>query len=138
MIVPVKTKSHPRVRPRWLWLLFATLLIGPLLSFACAESETTVKAAYLLNFAKLVEWPAAAFSPGQSLVIGVVGRDSAAEELSRAFTGASANGRKIEVRHVTAGDAAALLVCHVIFVLESPARGGRRRGGAGTSSPSGG
>lgn len=85
---------------------------------ARGESEATVKAAYLLNFAKLVAWPASAFASGQPLVIGVVGREAAAEELARSFAGASANGRRIEVRHVPAGDTSALVACHLVFVPE--------------------
>jgi len=101
-----------------------SLLLALLLPWACcgtarAESEATVKAAYLLNFAKLVEWPASAFSAGQPLVIGVVGRDALVEELSRVFAGASANGHKIEVRRVAASDAGALLGCHLVFVQEA-------------------
>lgn len=87
---------------------------------ARAGSETEVKAAYLLNFAKLVEWPGSAFSSGKSpLIIGVVGRDGASDELARTFSGASANGRPIEVRRVSSGDGAALAACHLLFVTES-------------------
>ena len=87
---------------------------------ARAESEFEIKAAYLLNFAKLVEWPASAFSGGKgALVIGVVGRGSVADELARIFSGASAGGHPIEVRRVSAGDGGALVACHVIFVPES-------------------
>ena len=89
---------------------------------ARAESEATVKAAYLLNFAKLVDWPASAFQGAQgALVIGVVGRDAVGDELARA--GASANGRKIEVRRVAAGDAGALAGCHLVFVPGSGGEG---------------
>lgn len=100
-------------------VLLALLLLWSYGATARAESEATVKAAYLLNFAKLVAWPASAFAEGQPLVIGVVGREAVAEELSRAFAGASANGRKIEVRRVAANDAGALLACHVVFVPEA-------------------
>jgi hypothetical protein len=85
--------------------LFISLCCG-----ARAQSEATVKAAYLLNFAKLVEWPAAAFAGGDSLIIGVVGRDAVGDELARA--NASANGRRIEVRRISAGEAAQ---CHLVF-----------------------
>ncbi len=105
------------VTRRVLWLAWVTwILCVPAVR---AESEATVKAAYLLNFAKLVEWPASAFAGGPSLVVGVVGRDAVGDELARAFAGASANGRKIEVRRVSAGDAGALAACHLVFVPES-------------------
>lgn len=92
-----------------LWIAWVLCVLC--LPSARAESETTVKAAYLLNFAKLVEWPASAFAGGDSFIIGVVGRDAVGDELARA--NASANGRKIEVRRVTAAEAAA---CHLLFV----------------------
>ena len=96
------------------------LVLCVLSVLARAESEATVKAAYLLNFAKLVDWPASAFA-GPGFVIGVVGRDAVGDELARA--GASANGRKIEVRRVAAGDAGALAGCHLIFVPGSGGEG---------------
>ena len=82
-----------------------------------AESEAGVKAAYLVNFAKFVDWPAAAFSSGKApLVIGIVGRDAVGDELLRAGNGVSANGHPIEVRRISAGDARD---CHVVFIPES-------------------
>lgn len=79
-----------------------------------------VKAAYLVNFAKLVEWPASAFPGGKgALVIGVVGRGAAGDELARTFSGASANGRPLEVRRVSSGDGGALAGCHMLFVTDS-------------------
>lgn len=84
-----------------------------------AESEATVKAAYLLNFAKLVDWPASAFPNGQALVVGVVGHEPVGDEILRTLPGASAHGHRIEVRRVAAGDMAALRACHVLFVPAS-------------------
>ena len=82
-----------------------------------AESETDVKAAYLFNFAKLIDWPASAFAGAKApIVIGVVGRDSVGDELARNIAGATANGRPVEVRRVSAGDGAALRSCHVVFI----------------------
>ena len=79
-----------------------------------------MKAAYLVNFAKLVDWPASAFSGGKNaLIIGIVGRGSTGDEIARAITGTSANGHPIEARRVSPGDGGALAACHVLFVLES-------------------
>lgn len=101
-------------------LSISLLLLWLLAPLARADSEYDVKAAYLVNFAKLVEWPAAAFAGGKgALIIGVVGRGGAGDELARTISGASANGRPIEVRRVSAGDAGALAACQVLFVTES-------------------
>lgn len=100
------------------------ILIFTLLSISTAplraENEAIVKAAYLFNFAKLVEWPASAFDRAQApIVIGITGRDAVADELTRTFGRATANGRPLEIRRVSAGNAAALKACHIIFVPES-------------------
>ena len=103
---------------RWVaWVPWVAWI--PCVPSARAESEATVKAAYLVNFAKLVEWPASAFSDGKSaFVIGIVGRGGAGGEIAQTVSGASANGHPIEVRRVSAGDGGTLAACHLVFVLE--------------------
>lgn len=116
----MKNRMRRRLQPwRLHRLLLLILLVWCTGDVKSAETEATVKAAYLLNFAKVVEWPAGAFSPGQPLVIGVVGRDPIADELARALNGASANGRKLEVRRVIGGDQEGMLSCHMVFVPAS-------------------
>ena len=113
------TDLHPSSRLRR-GLRISLVLLWLLAPLARADSESDVKAAYLVNFAKLVEWPAAAFAGGKgALIIGVVGRGGAGDDLARTISGASANGRSIEVRRVSAGDAGALAACQVLFVTES-------------------
>jgi hypothetical protein len=113
--LPAFNRKQTRAREWLAGALCAFCLLIP--GLARAESESTVKAAYLLNFAKLVEWPASAFAGGPTLVIGIVGRDAVGDELARA--GATANGRRIEVRFVAADDAGALVACHLVFIPES-------------------
>lgn len=96
-------------------ILLAVIWLLP--AQARAESEYDVKAAYLFNFTRLVKWPASAFaSPQAPLVIGVVGRDPFNGGLDGTLRGQKAGVRPIEVRHVSAGDAAALQTCHLIYV----------------------
>ena len=84
---------------------------------ARAESEARVKAAYLFNFAKFVDWPASAFSSAKApMVIGIVGRDAVGDELVRACSGATAGGHPVEVRRIVAADARE---CHLVFIPES-------------------
>ena len=82
-----------------------------------AQSEDEIKAAFLLNFARYVEWPVAAFSSADSPVrvcmleagdFGKVVRDTIA--------GKSVGARSVEVVGVDAALAAA--DCHILF-LES-------------------
>ncbi len=86
-----------------------------------AEPEYNVKAAYLLNFTRLVQWPTWAFSSPQSpMIIGVVGRDPFSGGLGTALRGQkAAGGREIEVRSVSASDAESLQRCHAIFISSS-------------------
>ena len=101
-------------------LLIAIALMWLLAPAARAESEYEVKAAYLVNFAKLVDWPASALPGGKgALVIGIVGRGPVGDELTRIISGASANGHPIEIRRVSAGDGGALAACHMLFVPDS-------------------
>ena len=110
---------HPwrRVLFRWKVILALALMSA---GSALAESEAGVKAAYLFNFAKLAEWPASAFDGAKSpLVIGVVGRDAVSDDLLHRYARATANGRPVEIRRVSAGSARELRACHIIFVPQS-------------------
>jgi hypothetical protein len=111
--VLVGKSPHRFAWVRWVaWVL--CVLCAPLVR---AESEYAVKAAYLFNFTTLVKWPASAFaSPQAPLVIGVVGLDGT-------LRGQKAGGRPIEVRHVGAGDGAALQSCHLVYVADSDRAG---------------
>lgn len=65
-----------------------------------APSEDQLKAAFLLNFPKYVEWPAEAFPGAQApIVVTVVGDLSLGEELRRMAAGKAVDGRKLEVRN---------------------------------------
>jgi len=94
--------------------------------------EMRVKGAFLLNFARFVQWPADAFaSPEAPLVIGVAGAAPFGQALDALVAGNAIGGRPVEVRRIaleteeapaegkaklTAGCAAALRVCHVLFL----------------------
>jgi hypothetical protein len=85
-----------------------------------APSEYQVKAVFLFNFARFVEWPPSAFaSPAAPFVIGVVGYDPFGSQLDDATRGETVNGRALVVRRVRnvgeAGD------CQILFVHRSEA-----------------
>ena len=116
--------AKQRSRHPWRWVLFPWKVILALALMAgdsaLAESEAGVKAAYLFNFAKLAEWPAAAFENAKSpLVIGVVGRDAVSDDLMRRYARTTANGHPVEIRRVSADNARELRACHIIFVPQS-------------------
>ncbi len=64
-------------------------------------SEQQVKAAFLFNFIKFVEWPASAFADRNSpLVIGIIGDDPVGRELAQSFQNKSINGRDLVLRQL--------------------------------------
>jgi hypothetical protein len=79
-----------------------------------ASLEYQVKAAFLYNFAKFVEWPAAATPPGAPLVVCVFGADPFGPVLEETIRGRAAKGRPIEVRRIEG--ASHLGGCAMVFV----------------------
>ena len=77
--------------------------------------ESRVKAAYLYNFAKFVEWPAEAFpNPDGPAVICIVGDERTSDVLEPAASGKKVNGRPVEVRRPRSADE--FKACHVLFI----------------------
>ena len=77
--------------------------------------EYEVKAAYLYNFAKFVQWPAAAFEgPSSPFVIAVVGQDPFDGALERILAGKAVNGHPVEIRRVA--DPAQARGAHIAYL----------------------
>jgi hypothetical protein len=77
--------------------------------------EYQVKAAFLFNFAKFVEWPAQAFkSAGSPIEICVLGPNPFGFTLANAVEGKVVGNRKFVVRDVR--DAQQANECHIVFV----------------------
>lgn len=74
--------------------------------------EYQVKAAYLFNFTRFVEWPSTAFADGGAFTICVAGRNPFGTALSATIAGESVAGRTMISRVVHD----ARLPCHVLFV----------------------
>jgi hypothetical protein len=97
------------------------LIVGLMLlagDASAALSEHRVKAVFLFNFSKFVEWPPSAFAAADApFVIGVFGRDPFGSDLDDVARGETVNGRPLLVRRVqTAQDAAA---CQILFIPQS-------------------
>lgn len=69
------------------------------------EIEQQIKAAYLYKFENYVEWPPSFAPADRPLVIGIVGADEIAAELSNLNRGHRANQRAMEVRLLKPGEA---------------------------------
>lgn len=79
--------------------------------------EYAVKAAYLYNFAKFVEWPSEAFAGANApLLICIAGENPFGEALDT-ITGKQVENRPVAVRHVPA--ATGLDKCHIVYVGRS-------------------
>jgi hypothetical protein len=82
---------------------------------AAGLDENQVKAAYLFNFARYVEWPSGAHSsPTSALMIGVVGGGTVSDLLRKTVDGKTVGDRKLKViEYASPSDARA---SHILFV----------------------
>ena len=77
--------------------------------------EYMIKAAYLLNFARLVEWPRDAFATADSPVtIGIVGTDPFGEALEQTVEGKRISNRRIAVQRLQWNQDPRR--CHIVFI----------------------
>jgi hypothetical protein len=104
---------------RWLVSLsLVCVLSAPLRAEEPMPSEYEVKADWLLNCARFVDWPGRSFADGQSpFVIGVVGKDPFGKHLDKAFEGKVVKGRAFIVRRLSVDQD--LRYCHILFVSTS-------------------
>ncbi|HUV04281.1 MAG TPA: YfiR family protein [Armatimonadota bacterium] len=81
-------------------------------------AEYQVKAAYIYNFAKFVEWPSKVFSNANSpIIIGVLGDDPFGDTLEQTIKDKTVNGRRLQVRRFD--KTSDVGVCHMLFVSSS-------------------
>ena len=83
-----------------------------------AQSVTApgLKAAYLLNFARFVDWPSDKVPIGASLVLCIVNDGAVATALEETIVGRVVNGHPLSV--VRLGASATLPMCHVLYLAE--------------------
>ena len=100
-------------------VLAAALLIwAPLVCAASVAGEYQVKAAFLYNFAKFVDWPG---DGGQGMfVLCVLGADPFGGAID-AVAGKPVGGRTIQVRRLASADGAG--ACQMLFISSSEADG---------------
>ena len=95
-----------------LGLLLTTGVLGQ------QAEEYRVKAAFLYNFAKFVEWPPLAFmSPTDPLVIGVLGKNPFGDALAAAVAGKTLGGRAFQVRELANAQQGSS--CQIVFISSS-------------------
>lgn len=111
---------HPESAHRWL----SSLTLAGVLCFgswtalgadAAVSKEYQLKAAFLYNFTKFIEWPPQRFPDETSpFIIGVLERNPFGDELERVVKGRILNGRAIVVKLIHTAEEA--LTVHLLFV----------------------
>ncbi len=110
----------PRNRAsRWcagvLLLALALARTGAVVAQSEPTPEYEVKAAYLLNFTRYVEWPQDAFEDDRSaLEVCILGPDRFGEVIDRTMASRTSHGRPLRVSRIDQPDQA--LGCHVLFI----------------------
>lgn len=101
--------------------LLLTLAVALSLSTAVsasAPSEYDVKAAFIYNFMKFVEWPKDSFGDDTSgFIVGIIGTTQFGECVSDLVANKTVSGRKITVRENVAQDD--MTSCHLVFFEQS-------------------
>jgi hypothetical protein len=86
-----------------------------------APSEQQVKAAFLFNFIKFINWPQGAFPDKNSPIqVGIIGDDALGRELEQSLHGKSINGREIKLRQT--GWPADTTGYHILLLCTSEAQ----------------
>ncbi len=108
-----------RARITWRIALLAALIVSySNLPAAASTSEYEVKAAFVFNFAKFVEWPSRAFESSNSpLIIAIFGSDQLADALEPAVKNETIGGRRIVVRRTK--HVRDIIGCHIVFIGRS-------------------
>ncbi|MBK7003652.1 MAG: YfiR family protein [Rhodoferax sp.] len=101
------------VRPWWIGLLIALILVLPRAGSSNSDGEEGVKAAFIYNFAKFTEWPAA--NTDAPLLICSVGSQPLSGKLAL-LHGRRVLGREVHVR--TQMRAEQWRDCRILFVSD--------------------
>jgi hypothetical protein len=105
------------------WALVLMVLLAPVrgrADEAAGELAYKVKAGYLFNFARFVEWPDRGTNAAATFRIGIVDDGEAFAVMSAQLAGKQVQGRTVETRHLKPGDD--LRACDIVFVARSQAR----------------
>lgn len=96
------------------FLACAALLQFPSRAADQVSVEYAVKAAFLLNFAKFVDWPPGSFANADSpIAICILGKDPFGRSIDESVQGEVVNGRRLTVRRIAQAPAAQ--TCQIVF-----------------------
>jgi hypothetical protein len=101
-------------------LLLLLLQCGLAGSVPVTTPEYQIKAVFLFNFTRFVEWPREAFPDEQTpMVIGILGDDPFGAFLDDTVHGESVNGRPLLIQRYRRVED--IKTCHVLFISRSEA-----------------
>src|SRR2546425_4112402 len=98
-------------------LLFAFARADPQPAAAGGPSEYEVKAAFLYNFARFVEWPLDARGGDRTFVVTVLGRDPFGSVLDDTLRGKKIDDKRVVVRRVSRPEDVGR--SHIVFISDS-------------------
>lgn len=105
---------HARRRePRWQLCVAALLALLAGIAYAESQNEYLLRAAYVFNLAKFVEWP----ESSNDLVVGVVGDGPMAETLQNTLASKTIGSRHVRV--ILSPPDESLETCDVLYVTGS-------------------
>jgi hypothetical protein len=109
------------------WHRSAALALAALLSFSCAPLDTAraepsgeyqLKAAFLFNFAKFIDWPPASFASAQSpFVVCILGPDPFGHTIDEVLKGKTIEDRPVAIERLK--NFSQVRQCHMVFVSQS-------------------
>jgi hypothetical protein len=121
----VLRRSRPLMHFARALLIGLLIITGPIFGADPAQKaprprfkEYQVKAAYLLNFTRYIDWPAKSFKEADSpFVICILGQDRFGEDLRTLVSNGVVEGRKIALRRINSADQAR--DAQIVFISQS-------------------
>ena len=107
-----------RTTPTLCLSLILLLAAGGVRAQDSQPSEYQIKAAFLFNFAKFVEWPLEAFAePTSPFIIGILGENPFGDDFERTIRAKTVNNRPFTIKEIRSLPEAR--TCHILFINSS-------------------
>lgn len=98
-------------------VVLLSLVESPFLRAQSSPTEYEVKAAYLYNFGKFVEWPNKNTASDSSFNICVLGQDPFGPTFGATIAGQSIKGKNVLLKRIPKAEDA--VSCHILFISSS-------------------